>query len=578
MIKFGLPTRDMLVGDKKLSFIDIVGSECAITDFGHEMGGIRFPNHYIEIDNGQCLPENLASEYYVIDEVAQQFQNNHSETAEFYITIRPIMYYDDIKELGDNVQNDNGVRTILYGEYVSKKVDSNDIILYRDRIRNGKMMPTGKKILYYKEGSRFNSIECIEYYDDEVKIKIAQIPGKQSKWFYVEPIRWYVDEGRKVCLAEKALTGDFFATNDYTSNIPEDINNSSVYQFLNEEFARDIVPTDTFLLMRQAEEEEREKAFTNPWNFEEEKEINDVMEEIRTSIEANVPIFIHGLYGAGKTDRVYQIDPQAYRISLSTWSYKRLNGVTALVSDEQGQHSKEEKPAWLVEFEKLCYASPDKLHILFLDELTNVEGEMQKCALDLALERKLQGIWKLPENARIVAAGNEVEDSSYAEEMPAPLFTRFVHCYVKTSKNDWLLWASEHSIHPAIYTFVACYGDEVLRDEFDGKNAIPTPRTWKMASDLLKVSKNPYIIKTAVGEKVTAKFIEFIKDTKKIITPQAVLSNLYDMNDVRKMSIAQKYATIMALTNVDYDNFSTIRDFVIELTEGNGEQVELFEN
>jgi len=579
MIKFGLPTLDMLEGDNKLSFIDKIGINSAITDFGYEQGGVRYKN-YIDSDNGRYLDENRSSKYFFINKEKNVFGSRIMEQ-ELSSPVRPIMFYEDISELGNAVEYEDNVATVTYGEYLSKKLSSDIINYYQERIKGGKMLKTGK-IFHYPFDNRVYrddlKNELVEYYDVESQTKIAELSGNPPKCFFVDKIKWYVDEERHICLSEKSLTGAIYANRNYSFYLPDNINDSCVYQFLNGDFARDIVPTDIFLKKQQDLENEKKNAFTNPWEFDEEQEIKDVMDEIKAAVDADVPVFIHGLFGDGKTDRVYQIDPNAYRISLSTWSYKRLNGVTTLVTDDKGQHSKEEKPAWLNEFEKICNETPDKIHILFLDELTNVEGEMQKCALDLALEKKLQGIWKLPINSRIVAAGNEVEDSLYASTMPAPLFTRFVHCYVKTTKTDWLLWASEHDIHPAIYTFVACYGDEVLRDEFDGKNAIPTPRTWKMASDILKKNKNPFIIKSAVGEKVTNKFIEFIKNTRNIITPKAVLNNLYDINEIKKLTIAQKYATIMAVTNVDIDNLEIIRNFVIELSEGNGELLKVFED
>ena len=61
----------------------------------------------------------------------------------------------------------------------------------------------------------------------------------------------------------------------------------------------------------------------------------------------------------------------------------------------------------------------------FLEELTNASPMMQSKAYGIALDKKVAGRWKLPENARVVAAGNELEDSLVANEMAEPLYDRF---------------------------------------------------------------------------------------------------------------------------------------------------------
>ena len=59
----------------------------------------------------------------------------------------------------------------------------------------------------------------------------------------------------------------------------------------------------------------------------------------------------------------------------------------------------------------------DKIHILFLEELTNASPMMQsKAYWNCITIKKVAGRWKLPENARVVAAGNELEDSLVANE------------------------------------------------------------------------------------------------------------------------------------------------------------------
>ena len=108
------------------------------------------------------------------------------------------------------------------------------------------------------------------------------------------------------------------------------------------------------------------------------------------------------------------------------------------------------KPTWLIKLEEKCKNEPDKKHVLFFDELTNALPNVQGIAFNIILEHEVNGLWKLPENTRIVAAGNEKKDSLAANEMAKPMFSRFAHVYIKTTTQEWLKWASQNNIHPAI--------------------------------------------------------------------------------------------------------------------------------
>lgn len=54
---------------------------------------------------------------------------------------------------------------------------------------------------------------------------------------------------------------------------------------------------------------------------------------------------------------------------------------------------------------------PDRLHVVFFDEITNALPSIQGIAFNIVLDREVNGIWQLPENARIVAAGNDIKNA-----------------------------------------------------------------------------------------------------------------------------------------------------------------------
>ena len=206
---------------------------------------------------------------------------------------------------------------------------------------------------------------------------------------------------------------------------------------------------------------------------------------------------------------------------------------------------------------------------------------MQSKAYGIALDKKVAGRWKLPENARVVAAGNELEDSLVANEMAEPLYDRFAHVNIETNVNSWLKWAvtpentyerldyekedkSRSKIHPSIYAYISYMGDEVLRTSYDREHPAPhaDPRRWKMASDMLYASNNPNTLRAIVGEDLTKEFIEFCR--MPTISIEDVINGNYTEENLQ-MNLGRKFVTIAGLLQVDEKNMPKVREFVRKL-------------
>ena len=169
----------------------------------------------------------------------------------------------------------------------------------------------------------------------------------------------------------------------------------------------------------------------------------------------------------------------------------------------------------------------------------------------------------MPENARIVAAGNDMKDSLAANQLAEPLFNRFAHVYIKTTTESWLKWASEHNIHPAIYSYIAYKKGETLRSKYDGEKPNADPRKWEMASKMLYATGSPEMLRALVGEDITREFIEFCK--QEVITLEDVINENYTDKDIKSLNTAQRYATIMGLSQVDEKNLEIVRNFTSKL-------------
>ena len=68
------------------------------------------------------------------------------------------------------------------------------------------------------------------------------------------------------------------------------------------------------------------------------------------------------------------------------------------------------------------------------------------------------------------------------------------------------------------------------------------------------------MLKPLVGKGITNEFIMFCK--QKVITLEDVLNNNYEKEEVYYLDLAEKYATIMNLSQVGEENLECVRDFV----------------
>jgi len=253
---------------------------------------------------------------------------------------------------------------------------------------------------------------------------------------------------------------------------------------------------------------------------------------IRAYVEADIPVFLHGLSGDGKSDRVRQIDPEALDIELVNETPETING--RAVYNETKDTIVDIKPVWLIKLEKLC--EDGKLHILFFDELTNATKQTQSVIFKIVLERFVNNRWPLPKNARIVAAGNDRSESSAAHDLAEPLFGRFAHIYIRTTVENWMPWAVDNSLNPYVLEFLA-NNDLYLRTPYTGTEGNADPRRWEMVSKVLDRSGNDFsLLGPIVGYETADAFVRFFKAQQQIQTLGS-----YTDDELRKLSIARRY-------------------------------------
>ena len=446
---------------------------------------------------------------------------------------------------------------------------------------------------YTYNGDKYVRIKSVSNSYGEYLSDNRKISREEDYWVKVEPITWYYDEDKKVAYTKKALISgvQFNNSNRYDGNFLF----TNMKKYLVDVFSNDIKPKSVFKPISMDEElekavetkkkeiikeevknegEKRMERQKNPYNFN----FDNVSEEdiIRGAIESNVAVFLHGRSSEGKSARVKQFDPDCEIVYLRNATPDSLNG-KSVYNAETGEMI-DIAPTWFKKLKKKCEDEPNKIHLLFFDEISNALPSIQGMAFNIVLDGEVNGIWKLPENARIVAAGNDMNDSLAANSIAEPLFNRFAHVYINTTVDSWLMWAATPKqsyerldykkgedmpkIHPAIYAYIAYKafrGQDVLRTPYNGVTPNADPRKWEMASKVLFQTKSPEMLRALVGEEITKDFARFAR--QQVITVQDVISGNYTQNDL-EMNISEKFATAVGLSIVDEANLVTIRNFL----------------
>ncbi|MBP3494191.1 MAG: ATP-binding protein [Oscillospiraceae bacterium] len=427
--------------------------------------------------------------------------------------VRPVIVLEEGEEaLLGRQQTDGEVTTVEYGRYPYVILDESLRELAAREYDRGALAETGRSVHIggkpqpiYRLGAK--EIVCIDSapggVNGFVRLSDETVVAEGERVFLeLRAVRWLYDERQKLLISCMAL----FAG----------LEREQAEAYLAGEFLTE--------LLAQSEEQQPLGDFC--------LRNHDELSLIRAYVEANIPVFLHGLSGDGKSDRVRQIDPQALDIELVNETPETING--RAVYNESRSEIVDIKPVWLIKLEELC--ADGKLHILFFDELTNATKQTQSVIFKIVLERFVNNRWPLPPNARIVAAGNDRSESSAAHDLAEPLFGRFAHIYIRTTVENWMPWAVEHRLNPYVMEFLA-NNDLYMRTPYTGTEGNADPRRWEMVSKVLDHSGNDFsLLAPIVGPETAEAFIRFFKAQREVQT-----LGTYTDEQLQKLSTARRY-------------------------------------
>ncbi len=578
-------TTDQIFGNAQtntepLDILKKYGVRCAVTDFCILLGIPLYEDVYTNEGPGYYnrssswwtkTADSITSVYVVTEDGIQISRAVNSRN----ISIRPaFVYTKDINLITVKKRNSFDILEIEYGEYPQTVVSKEENIILEDAFNNNEILETGKNytidanlVIMEYDFKKFTPFTFKEYvYNNQKYIRFVNhnitfspyldrecylVDGRKIKcgepyWVMVEPITWLLDESKQIALSKKIIcTGIRF---EYQATIFNgDFSTSYIKKYMDKYLANEIIPSELII---------NKQGNIYNLNFDKitEKDI------VKGMIESDISVFLHGKSSEGKSARVKQIDPDSTIIYLRNATPESLNGKT--VYNESTGEMIDIKPSWLKKLEQICTNEPEKLHILFFDEITNALPSIQGMAFNIILDREVNGKWHLPDNARIVAAGNDMTESLAANQLAEPLFNRFAHAYINTNVNDWLKWARNNKIHPEIISFVSYKGASALRTTYNGETPNADPRKWEMASHMLYEVGEPFMLRSLIGKDLTEDFCSFCLE--KFISLEDILNNNYTDKDLN-MKLTSKYKTMFSLLDASEKDISKIRWLVLKL-------------
>ena len=406
-----------------------------------------------------------------------------------------------------------GVVTVEYGWYPAVILDPSLREMAQRQYEEGSLSDTGKRfsvggerLTAYRLGAKqiVRVQACSGGVTGYVQLSDGSVVSEgETVFLELRPVRWFYDAANRLLVSARALFGG--------------LSREEAAAYLEGAFLAELSAED--------KEDIPEAA---PFRVER----HDELSLIRALVNADIPVFIHGLSGDGKSDRVKEIDPTVLDIELVNETPETING--RAVYNEARDEIIDIKPVWLVKLERLCEDGEE--HILFFDELTNATKQTQSVIFKIVLERFVNNRWPLPKNARIVAAGNDRSESSAAHDLAEPLFGRFAHIYIRTTVENWMPWAVRESINPYVLEFIA-NNDLYLRTAFTGTEGYADPRRWEMASRALDSSGNDFaLLAPIVGRDAAEAFIRFFSAQRETSTLGS-----YTDEELARFNAAQRY-------------------------------------
>jgi hypothetical protein len=263
---------------------------------------------------------------------------------------------------------------------------------------------------------------------------------------------------------------------------------------------------------------------------------------LSTTIHAQLPVLIKGAPGIGKTDIVKQACHQAdAKLIIS-------HPVVSDPVDYKGFPYVIDNEAHFLPFGELNQLiKADCPTVYFLDDLGQAPAAVQAAAMQLILERRING-HKVSDQVTFLAATNRKTDRAGVSGILEPVKSRFASIVeLEPDVNDWVKWAIKSRLPPELIAFIR-FRPSLLHDfkpSTDINNS-PCPRTVHNVARLMQAGLPPELqyeaFTGAAGEGFAIEFVGFMQIYQTLPDPDSILV------DPDRADVPEDPATLFALS------------------------------
>jgi len=251
-------------------------------------------------------------------------------------------------------------------------------------------------------------------------------------------------------------------------------------------------------------------------------------------LDSKFPVLLRGRHGIGKSQVVYQVAKKLRVPVVERRASQMTEGDLLGIPSPDGMTINGEQASKFRPFDWLVQACTEPV-VLFFDEIDRATIEVRQGIFELTDSRKLAG-WHLHEGTVIVAAINGGEHGSQYQvgEMDPAELDRWATFDVEPSVEDWLDWGKDN-VNELIWDFINQNRKHLEHlDDFEPNKVYPSRRSWDRLSQTMdeaglfaKPSAKAVFNLTSVfvGFEAAVAFCDFIKNYRKIVTPEDILAN-----------------------------------------------------
>ena len=253
-----------------------------------------------------------------------------------------------------------------------------------------------------------------------------------------------------------------------------------------------------------------------------------VIELIKQAYASGTPVMLEGPHGVGKSELITQA---ARELSIDVI----VRDLTCLETVDLAGYPYRDESAGVMKFAPPAFLpnpATAPRGLLLLEELNRCRQSTQHAAMQILTTRRIHD-YQLPTPGWLpVTTCNPREPGRYqTAAMDTALLSRFIRVNVTANPANWLSWAKDQGVHPAVLEYVS-----LLTDPFGDPAGSSNPRAWTYVSNLLNASPDvsclgelqagalAAAIAGLVGSQHSASLMTALAGTEQPLPPKAVLT------------------------------------------------------